>query len=115
MRKFEIGKPWYRATINVTHQIDAPVRASLNVVEVEVLRITDRGAWVRSEYGEEKWLTSQTHWCSPTQEGAIESLRIRKARHVGHARRRLEDAEFALAYLDGNPSPSQHNVSLRLT
>ena len=89
-----------------------PTRAHLYVVEVEVLRLTDKGAWVRGPAtGKEKWITSRTHWCSPTKEGAIESLRIRKARHVGHARRRLEDAEFALAYLEGAPEPSRYWVS----
>lgn len=115
MRKFEVGKPWYRATIKVWHRIDGLMRANLHVVEVEILRLTPEGAWVRTRFGDEKWITPRTHWCSPTKEGAVESLRIRKTRHVEHARRRLSDAEFALAYLQDGPVPSQHSVPLCLT
>ena len=112
MRTFELGKPWYRATIHVWHQIDAPRRCSLTVSKVEVLRTTDKGAWVREELGgQEKWVTPRTHWCSPTREAAIESLRIRKARHVGHARRRLADAELALDYLcTAEPKVSSYTI-----
>ena len=96
------GDIWYRATISVWHRIDAAPSVSLYVTEVTILRTTDEGAWVReAQRGEEKWVTPRTHWCSPSKEAAIENLRIRKARHVGHARRRLEDAELAFAYLGG--------------
>ena len=61
--------------------------------------------------GQEKWVTTRTHWCSPTREAAIESLHIRKARHVGHARRRLADAELALDYLcTAEPKVSSYTI-----
>lgn len=106
---YEVGQTLYRARHRKhwAQSADGGERQYVEYVEFEVLRLTECGAWIRQKASwarKEKWITPQTVYVWSTKEDALESLKIRTRKYVGHCRRRLREAEERARNLGVDPA-----------
>ena len=69
-----------------------------------ILRRTPKGAWIKNPItDQEKWVSDSTRkrFAYPSEEYALESLRQRNRRHLGHLRAKIKKAEAIRDSLGG--------------